>query len=194
MLKAKRALIAFALTIVFVVSSIPPTVFLGLGIGAVVVTQTACPGSNNPKTLKTVAEAAKDIGGGTRDVIKAIGEAYDKGLITLAQKDKFADLLIAISRGGKKGVDVIAAIQQSGLSEVPADKQQTLSLIFSNEVVAPFLLLLTELGKLSEANSAAIRAALVGLRTAILLLSNKIGRNDIPREIERREKSFTYQA
>lgn len=183
MFKIRRALIALVLTTAFYVSSVPPAVYLGTGLGAVVITQAACPGPKD-KSFKTVAEAAKDIGGGTRDVIKAVGEAYDKGLITTAQKDKFADLLRAIARGGKKGVDVLDTIQKAGLTEVPADKQQALNLVFSDEVITPYLTLLTELGKLSETQSAAIRAALVVVRTAILLLSNKLGRNDVQPAVE----------
>lgn len=143
----------------------------------------ACGGS---KELKQVAEAAKDIGGGTRDTIAAVGQAFDQGLLTLTQKDKLADLLIAIARGGQKGVAVIDALERSGVTNIPADKQKLLSAIFTEEVTAPFLQLLTELGKLTEAQSAAIRVALVTLRSAILLLSNRIGRVDIERAIMER--------
>lgn len=142
---------------------------------------------NKQKTLDVAAEAAKDIGGGVRDTIKAVGDAYDKKLITLEQKDRLADLLAAIARGGQRGVDVIDALEKSGVTTLQGSDALTLSRIFTDEVVAPFLLLLTELGKLPESSSAAIRAALISVRTAIVLLSSKIGRADIIDSIKARE-------
>lgn len=150
-------------------------------------TQAGCGGE---KQLKQVAEAAKDISGGTRDVIAAVGQAHDKQLITLQQKDKLADLLIAIAKGGQKGVDVIAALEAAGATSIPSDKQKLLSTIFSDEVTTPFLQLLTELGKLTDSQSAAIRLALGGLRTTILLLSQKIGRSDVEIRIRRLETQY----
>lgn len=144
-------------------------------------------GCGGEKQLAQAAEAAKDIGGGTRDVIKAVGEAYQKGLLTLAQKDRFADLLKAIARGGQKGVSVIEALQKAGVTTLNGEQRKQLTLIFDDEVVAPFLELLQDLGKLSESSSAAIRAALVSVRTAIVLLSSRIGRADVIRAIEARE-------
>lgn len=138
------------------------------------------------KTLDAAAEAAKDIGGGLRDTTRAVSEAYDKKLITLEQKDKLADLLIQIAKGGQKGVDQIEKMQKSG-SPIGGPEGITLDKIFSDEVVAPFLKLLTELGTLSDSSSAAIRVALASVRTAIVLLSSKIGRTDVIRQIQLRE-------
>lgn len=142
---------------------------------------------NKQKSLSVAAEAAKDIGGGTRDVIKAVGEAFDEKLITLEQKDKLADLLGNIARGGQKGVAAIDALEKAGVTTLSGADAETLSRVFTDDVVAPFLQLLTELGKLSDSSSAAIRAALVSVRTAIVLLSSRIGRADIIREIRARE-------
>lgn len=142
---------------------------------------------NKQNSLNVAAEAAKDIGGGTRDVIKAVGDAFDKKLITLEQKDRFADILGAIARGGQKGVTAIEALERAGVTTLSGSDAEALSRIFTDEVVAPFLELLTEIGKLSPASSAAIRAALISVRTAIVLLSSKIGRADIIQEIKARE-------
>jgi len=142
---------------------------------------------NRQRTIDVAAEAAKDIGGGTRDIIKAVGEAYDKKLITLEQKDRLARLLKNIARGGQKGVDAIDALEKSGVTNLSGTDAQALSKIFTDEVVGPFLELLTELGKLSDSSSAAIRTALVSVRTAIVLLSSKIGRADLIKEIQARE-------
>lgn len=158
-------------------------VFLPFLLVAILVSQTACPKAK-PGTVKAAAEAAKDIGGGTRDAIKAVGEAYRKGLITLAQKDKLADLLLLIAKGGQKGVDAIERLQNDGFTELPADRAALLNKLFSDEVVAPFLKLLTEIGALTDSQSIAIRAAVATLRTTILLLSQKIGREDAIKKIE----------
>jgi len=143
----------------------------------------AGPCTPSKKTIEQTAEAAKDIGGGTRDVIKAVGEAYRKDLITIEQKDRWADLLGQISRGGKQGVEALDVFIKAGLTELPADKAAALNRVFSDGVVAPFLQLIGEIAKLSDAQSAAIRAAIAGLRTTILILSSRIGRNDVINKI-----------
>ena len=144
-------------------------------------------GCGGAKHLGQAAEAAKDIGGGTRDVIKAVGEAYQKGLLSRDQKDRLADLLKAIAKGGQKGVDTIEALQRAQVSTLDNEQRRQLTRIFDDEVIAPFLELLTELGKLSDSSSIAIRAALASVRTAIVLLSSRIGRTDVIRAIEARE-------
>jgi hypothetical protein len=144
-------------------------------------------GCGGEKTLSQAAEAAKDIGGGTRDVIKAVGEAYDKKLITLEQKDRLADTLKSIAKGGQKGVDAIELLQKQGVENPTPEQSRLLMTIFDNDVIAPFLNLLTDLSKLSPSSSATIRAALASVRTAILLLSSRIGRADVIRQIEARK-------
>jgi hypothetical protein len=165
----RRKILAVALTVVL----LPSTLAMG-----------PC---NRQSTLNSAAEAAKDIGGGTRDVIKAVGDAYQAKLITLEQKDRFADLLKAIAQGGQRGVDAIEFLQKQGVETPTAEQRINLMRIFDDDVIAPFLNLLTEIGKLSNAQSVAIRAALASVRTAIVLLSSRIGRADVIRAIEARE-------
>lgn len=145
-------------------------------------------GCNGPTTkqLQVTAEAAKDIGGGTRDVIKAVGDAYHKGLITLTQKDRYADLLGRIARGGQKGVDAIDALFKSGITDLPADQALALNKLFSAEVIDPFLSLLSEFASLSANASAVIQASISSLKTIILLVSQKIGRVDVINQINER--------
>lgn len=177
------AKIAIACSLAFSFITTPPAIITASV--ALVATQSAC----GPKKIGSVAEAAKDIGGGTRDVIKAVRSAWEQKLITTEQKDRLADLLAAIGRGGQKGVDVIAALQASGVDEIPKDKAALLNKVFSDEVISPFLQLLTELGKLSDESSSAIRAALISLRAAILLLSSRIGRTDVIAQIRSYENA-----
>lgn len=150
----------------------------------------ACNKDETKKSLAVASEAAKDIAGGTRDTIKAVGQAFDKKLITLEQKDKLADLLIAISKGGQKGVAAISALEASGVTELDLNQASALNALFDTEVITPFLDLISELAKLSPSQSAAIRAALSGVRVAILLLSQKIGRNDVEQIILKREEAY----
>lgn len=145
------------------------------------------PKCGDPKQVQQVAEAAKDIGGGTRDAIKAVDKAYTDKLITLTQKDRLADMLLRISRGGKAGVAAIEAVAVLGDGTIPATQQEIISAIFTDQVVGPFLDLITEIAKLSPTASVAIRASVSALRTTILLLSQRIGRSDIIDAIHAKE-------
>ena len=145
---------------------------------------------NRQNTLAQAAEAAKDIGGGVRDVIKAVGEAYDAKLISLEQKDQLAEILKTIAKGGQKGVDAIQKLQEQGVDIPTPDQRAILNRIFDDDVVAPFLGLLTRLGTLSNEQSVAIRAALASVRTAIVLLSSRIGRADVIKAIEAGERVY----
>lgn len=158
-------------------------ILVPVAVTGLAVSQTSC----KENDLQKSAEAAKDIGGGTRDVIKAVGDAYQAKLITLEQKDRLADILKKIAQGGQKGVDAIEFLQKQGITTPTSEQRINLSKIFDDDVVAPFLNLLTELGKLSESANATIRTAMVSVRTAIVLLSSRIGRNDVIEAIKARE-------
>jgi hypothetical protein len=153
---------------------------LPVSVVSLSIAQTSCKESD----LKKTAEAAKDLGGEVRDLIDAVGQAYSKGLITLAQKDRFADLLGSVARGGIHGVDVIEALQAQGVKVPNATQRQQLNRIFDDEVITPFLSFLTEIGKLSDDSAIAIRTAMSSVRAAILLFSSRVGRDDIKRKIE----------
>lgn len=174
-----KTLLTLTLSTILYVGSLLPYA-LPVGIAGVAVTQTACSESDLQKT----AEAAKDIGGEVRDLVDAVGKAYKQNLITLAQKDVFADLLANVARGGQRGVDVIAALQAKGVKIPDAGQRRELNLIFDDQVIAPFLTFLNEIGKLSDDSAVAIRAALASVRTAILIFSSRVGRNDIKGRIE----------
>jgi len=160
------------------------SVILALCLCAVVPLNTSCDGKTS---LAKTAEAAKDIGANTRSVIKAVGQAYQQNLITLEQKDKLADILGTIAVGGQKGVDAIEFLHKQGIETPTTEQRIKLTDIFDNEVVGPFLTLLTEIGKLTDTQATAIRISLASLRTTMLLLANRLGRNDIIRAIKARE-------
>lgn len=148
-------------------------------IAVIVFAQLAC----GPKQLQSAAEAAKDLGGATRDTIAAVSKAYAQNLITLEQKDKLADILSVIARGGQKGVDAIDALNKSGVTTLSGSNAIALNKLFDTEVVTPFLQLLTEIAGLSASASAAIQVSIASLRTILLLFSQKIGRADVERTI-----------
>ena len=52
--------------------------------------------------------------------------------------------------------------------------------------MAPFLQLLTDVAKLTDEQSAAIRVSLASLRTIILIFSQKIGRADVIDQVNER--------
>jgi len=142
---------------------------------------TGCPKSEPQSPKKLVAQAAevaKDVGGSTRDVIKAVGQAYDQKLITLEQKDKYADLLIKISEGGQKGVSALTELEKhvGETGQIPADKWQLLNALFNSELVTPFLNFLTEINKLTPEANVAIQVSVIALRSLILRLSDAFGR------------------
>lgn len=171
-----------------VLRSVAAPLLLALAIMTSTLPMPGCGKVEPKKALAEASEAAKDIGGGTRDTINAVSQAFDAKLLTLEQKDKLADLLIAIAKGGQKGVAALQAIEASGVTELDLTQREMLNRLFDEAVIAPFLDLLTELGKLSNESSAAIRAALAAVRTAILLFSQKIGRaTEIELLIQQRE-------
>lgn len=148
-------------------------------IALLVFSQLAC----GPKQLQAAAEAAKDLGGATRDSIAAVSKAYTQNLITLAQKDKLADILSVIAKGGQKGVDAIDALNKSGVTTLSGGNAIALNKLFDAEMVTPFLRLLNEIAGLSASASAAIQVSIASLRTILLLFSQKIGRTDVERTI-----------
>jgi hypothetical protein len=167
--------------------SVLPLVLVALLVFAPLPTM---PGCNSKRAMDEAAEAAKDIGGGVRDVTESAAEAYHKNLIDLNQKDRLADLLIRISQGGQKGVAALSALEASGVTELSGDNRAMMDKLFTDEVVAPFLQLLGEFARLSPEANAAIRATFASLRTTVLLFSRKIGRADVERQVEQWEAGF----
>jgi hypothetical protein len=163
--------------------SLIPILLVVMAIGPI-----SPPACDSKRALDEAAEAAKDIGGGVRDVTAAVGQAYDKQLITLAQKDRLADILIRISQGGQQGVETIAALHAAGVTDIDGQHRIELDAIFTNAVVGPFLELLTEIGRLPTDANLAIRASLPAVRSAILLFSRKISRGDVERQIHAAEE------
>lgn len=140
-----------------------------------------CPQKQKDDALTVAAESEKDLAKDIQFALTAVREAWEKKLITTEQKNKFAHLLGQIAVGDQKAVEVTASLKAAGATDTSA-----LNLIFNDQVIAPFLNVLTELGKLTPEGNAAIRAALAGVRTTILLFSQKVGRVDVIDQINMR--------
>lgn len=124
-------------------------------------------GCNTPAIQKAV-KASGELASTIHDGIVAAGNLYDQHVISLTQKDKIADGLVAISKAGKTFNDsVIAAskLPDKGVSQLPALAAQF------DTVVTPFLNLLDELKLLSPAASATIATSIAALKTAIIIIA-----------------------
>lgn len=147
-------------------------------VSCLTLTQSAFACRVNPLTIKAAAEASKDLGKSTTNTVKAVTTAYEQHLLTYEQKNKFADLMIAVADGGKHGTNVIDELnQQYGgeIKKVPAENWAAVVAIFQNEVVSPFLTFLQELNKITPSTAANIRIALAAVQSAILTISAVFG-------------------
>jgi hypothetical protein len=140
-----------------------------------------CSPKQKADALKTAAESEKDLAKDVQFALTAVEKAWHQKLITTDQKNRLAHLLGQIASGDQKAIEATIALQAAGSLDT-----SELSTILNDQVVAPFLNVLTEIGKLTPDSSAAIRAAIAGIRTTILLLSQKIGRNDVIEKINSR--------
>ncbi|MEO6390819.1 MAG: hypothetical protein ABIP75_03145 [Pyrinomonadaceae bacterium] len=160
------------------------------GVASVLLlTQTACPGKAKV-SIQAAAEASKDLGGGTRDVIKAVRQAYEKNLISLELKNKLADGLGLIATGGLHGTQVIDALNNEfggDINRVPSEVWTNAAKLFDDEVVRPFLDLLRDLNTITPGQSLSIRIALSAVRSAILTIAVVFGRQN---SLDRQFKQF----
>jgi hypothetical protein len=136
--------------------------------------QTSC-GANS---FKNALEASKDLGANTDAATERVRNIWQQGAISLEQKDHIARLLIKIAKAGKQGHEVLVALSQQYAkpSDVPVDKWFDVDKAFSDEVVIPFLELLTVIAGLNSETSAYLRIAISQVRNMILILSKLLGK------------------
>lgn len=141
------------------------------------------------QTMQKAAEAVKDVNGGVLDTTRAVAKAYHQGLITIEKKDRLADLLIKLAKGGEKATGVLVALNKEFPDgNLPADRWTLLNKLLDDELISVFLDVLTELTALTPATADLIRIAMAGVRSAILILAGIFGRRTaVERSIERRE-------
>lgn len=124
----------------------------------------------------SLGEVSRDLALSTREVIKASHEAYLQGSLTLEQKDRIAELLKGVAEGGKRGTEMIKALNAQGMCLFPDVTSAEISKLFSEEVIAPYLQLESELSKLPDTCTAPIRASLESVRMSLLLASKRQNR------------------
>lgn len=139
-------------------------------------------------SFQRAAEISKDITGGGLDVERKVTEVWNRpnhGGLTLEQKDRLADILLSIGRGSKAAADTFESLYNEfgpDTTKVPILRLNQLAQLLNQNITAPFLSLLVEVGKLNAENSALISVTIAALRTFVLRLSNVFG-SGVAREI-----------
>lgn len=128
---------------------------------------TGCPSGSG---IQKSAQAADKLPALTDSVITAVGGAYDAGVITLAQKDKFVTTAQKVISGGRALDNAIKAAQAA--KDTSPATVATLNALFSTGVVTPFLQILEDLKLLPPDKAATVIAAINLVRTAILTISS----------------------
>lgn len=150
-------------------------IFLSLVVVYSLIMLTGCPSKKN---LEGAFNASSRIGNLAEVAAVTTGDFYAQGFLTLEMKDRFAAGLAVILRNGKSVHQLLVAIKDKyngKLNDVPKSVLADLDLIFSREVIAPFLGLLTQAGVLPDETAKQILLAFTLLKTAILTVSNIFG-------------------
>lgn len=129
----------------------------------------ACPKED---VVRKAAKASYSLSGLTADVAVAAQKAYHDGLIDVHSKDRIAVWLKQISKGGKQFTALTEAAHKSQVAD--AGTINSLNLILSTEITAPFLEILQELKILSKDASDFLQTAIAALRSAILVISSAL--------------------
>jgi hypothetical protein len=133
---------------------------------------TGCPASSVKKAAKTSYQFA----GLVNDLSKATDQAYDEGLLSLGLKDAAVVSLKKLNAGSKSFNGLVTAMAASNAEPSPSEVA-ALSKLLSDEVVAPFLNLLKDLGAIAAEKAAYLRDALSALRIAILTIAQAVADN-----------------
>lgn len=116
---------------------------------------------------KKAAEISYQFSGLVLDLAKATDRAYTEGLINLAQKDLAVNIIRKMNAGAKSLNDIVKEFAKD--PTVPPDKKALLNRILSQEIIDPFLRLISELGAAAQID--ALRPIISAIRIAILTLS-----------------------
>lgn len=136
--------------------------------------------------LEKAAKASFQVSGLTIDVLKATRKAYEENLIDLDTKNKMADSLKLLALGGEAFNNAVkGAVNEYGASgKIPLSKYQELNVLFSNQVVAPFLQISTESGLLSNTKATYLRVAIMALKATIVTIGKGFS-NSVAEKIDR---------
>ncbi len=136
---------------------------------------TACP--SRSKLEKAFNESARVAQLAETSAVTT-GEFYRSGLITLEAKDRIAESLSKVVVNGKSFHRLLRGLKDqygSRLDNAPASVLANLDLVFSTQVIAPFLEILTAIGALPAAAAQKVLVAFTILKTAILTIASVFG-------------------
>jgi len=155
-------LLGFSLSI----ATISP-VILPLGVAGFAVSQTACKETDLDKMAKASRELAGDVVTGE----KVVATVFTGGLISITQKDRFADYFKSIAIAGASYNAMVKDFsEQAKNGTLPTNALQLLAAEF-DKVVTPFLQLLDDLGKLSANASTQISLGVAALKAAVVAIA-----------------------
>lgn len=125
------------------------------------------------------------------------GEFYRSGLISVEAKDRIADALGRVVVNGKSFHRLLVGLKQQygdRLENAPASALENLDLVFSTQVIAPFLEILNAVGVLPTATAQKLLVAISILKTAILTVSGVFGRGSASHQFYLKHSEVNHAA
>ena len=150
-------------------------IILSLTIVYSLIMMTACPSRSGLE--KAFHESAR-VASLAETAAVTTGEFYSSGLLNLTTKDRIADALALVVKNGKSFHKVLAGLKAQygdNLTAIPKAELANLDLIFSTQVITPFLEILSNIGVLPPAIAQKLVVAFSILKTAILTISGVFG-------------------
>jgi hypothetical protein len=136
---------------------------------------TACP--SRSKLERAFNESAR-VAQLAETAARTTGDLYQAGILSLEAKDRIAASLGQVVTNGKQFHQLLVGLKnQYGdrLDNAPASALQHLDLVFSTQVIAPFLEILRNVGALPAATAQNLMVVLAVLKTAIMTVAGVFG-------------------
>lgn len=151
---------------------------------------TGCP---TKKNLVTAFNSSARISKISETTALALLDLYNQRFISLEFKDRAAAKLALVNQGNERAYAAMMALKaryQGNLSNIPKSEISALDLLFSREVLEPFLGLLTDTGVLPPATAERVMGIFMTLRVAILAISNIFGSRSVGANLRERIERF----
>jgi hypothetical protein len=138
----------------------------------------ACPKRD---IVRGAASASYRLPGLTRDAIKATGDAFDRKLISIEQKDKFALIFQRLANNETRFVALVDDFRAVYERTQAIDKSRldAITAFFDAEIVDPFLQILTEYKLLSGSAAGAVKIAIEAVRVVLIQIGAGFGSTKI---------------
>lgn len=132
---------------------------------------TACPKSKVQTAQKKSAETVYQLSGLVKDLAVATDRAYEEQLLTVATKDKAVEGLRLLNTGVKRLTELVGQIEVNNEAPTP-QALAVINKVLSDDVISPFLGLLTDFGAIAVEKSTHLRTVISAIRVALLTISN----------------------